>query len=112
MNSFKNPLMTTPYLLAIIATLTMLVSPLTTVVISVLIWLSGITLVWLHRQQRWLRFFYAPVFLYTFLLEQRYFSPSTQPLTETILINLAILGIAIFSTWAAYQLRQIGRAHV
>ena len=46
MNSFKNPLMTTPYLLAIIATLTMLVSPLTTVVISVLIWLSGITLVW------------------------------------------------------------------
>ncbi len=49
MNSFKNPLMTTPYLLAIIATLTMLVSPLTTVVISVLIWLSGITLVWLHR---------------------------------------------------------------
>lgn len=53
MNSFKNPLMTTPYLLAIIVTLTMLVSP----------------------------------------------------LTETILINLAILGIAIFSTWAAYQLR-------
>ncbi|MBO2729030.1 hypothetical protein [Lactiplantibacillus plantarum] len=105
MTTFKNPLMTTPYLLAAIATLTMLVNPLTTVILSVLIWLSGITLVWLHRQQRWLRFFYAPVFLYTFLLEQWYFSPSTQPLTETILINLAILGIAIFSTWAAYQLR-------
>ncbi|MCG0586496.1 integral membrane protein [Lactiplantibacillus plantarum] len=41
MNSFKNPLMTTPYLLAIIATLTMLVSPLTTVVISVLIMVVG-----------------------------------------------------------------------
>lgn len=75
MNSFKNPLMTTPYLLAIIATLTMLVSPLTTVVISVLIWLSGITLMWLHRQQRWLRFFYAPVFLYTFFTRTMVFLP-------------------------------------
>ncbi|MDV0431601.1 hypothetical protein RXV91_12075 [Lactiplantibacillus sp. DA1] len=105
MNLLKNPIITVPYLLAIIATLTMLANRFVTGVISVLIWLLGIALMWLHRQQWSLRYFYTPVFLYTFLLEQWYFSPSTQPLTETMLINLAILGVAIFSAWAAYQLR-------
>ncbi|WEE36210.1 hypothetical protein [Lactiplantibacillus paraplantarum] len=104
MTVLKNPLITTPYLIATIATLTMLVSPLVTLILSVLIWLSGSTIILLHRQQRLFNFLFAPVFLYAFLLEQWYSSSTSQPLIQTILVNLAILGIAMFSAWVAYQL--------